>query len=104
MPALRSRLKLLIPSSDGQSSLQRKAEITGIIDSGEASYYFTEMPKVRDLVGLLEQHGWKLVRTKGSHRQFRNPEKPELGTITVAGHPSVDMPKGTAGAILKQAA
>jgi predicted RNA binding protein YcfA (HicA-like mRNA interferase family) len=49
------------------------------------------------------EDGWNLVRTKGSHRQFRHPDKPELGTITVAGHPSVDMPKGTANAILKQA-
>ncbi len=61
------------------------------------------MSKVRDLLKLLEDNGWKLVRAKGSHRQFRNPDKPELGTITVAGHPSVDMPKGTANAILKQA-
>jgi len=61
------------------------------------------MSKVRELLKLLEENGWKLVRIKGSHRQFRNPDKPELGTITVAGHPSVDMPKGTENAILKQA-
>jgi predicted RNA binding protein YcfA (HicA-like mRNA interferase family) len=61
------------------------------------------MHKVREILKLLEDNGWKLVRIKGSHRQFRNPDKPELGTITIAGHPSTDMPRGTANAILKQA-
>jgi len=37
----------------------------------------------------------------GSHRQFRHPEKP--GTVTVAGKPSIDVPIGTLGSILKQA-
>ncbi len=37
--------------------------------------------------------GWRLVRTKGSHRQFHHPSKP--GTVTVAGHPSLDIPPGT---------
>jgi len=59
--------------------------------------------KVREIMKRVEDNGWMLVRMKGSHRQFRNPDKPELGTITVAGHPSVDMPRGTANAILKQA-
>jgi predicted RNA binding protein YcfA (HicA-like mRNA interferase family) len=57
--------------------------------------------KVRDLIKRLEQDGWQLVRTKGSHRQFRHPKKP--GTVTVAGHPSVDIPPGTLNNILKQA-
>jgi predicted RNA binding protein YcfA (HicA-like mRNA interferase family) len=61
------------------------------------------MAKTKEIIKLLEDNGWKLVRIKGSHRQYRNPDKPELGTTTVAGHPSVDMPKGTANAILKQA-
>jgi predicted RNA binding protein YcfA (HicA-like mRNA interferase family) len=57
--------------------------------------------KVRDVIRNLEQEGWRLVRTKGSHRQFRHPSKP--GTVTVAGHPSVDIPPGTLNNILKQA-
>ncbi len=44
--------------------------------------------KVRDVVKT-RTNGWKLVRTKGSHRQFHHIEKP--GTVTVAGHPSVDI-------------
>jgi predicted RNA binding protein YcfA (HicA-like mRNA interferase family) len=49
---------------------------------------------------MLEQDGWYLVRTRGSHRQYKHPVK--SGTVTVAGKPSVDVPKGTLNAILKQ--
>jgi predicted RNA binding protein YcfA (HicA-like mRNA interferase family) len=57
--------------------------------------------KVRDVITTLEDDGWRLVRTRGSHRQFRHPEKP--GTVTVAGKLSVDVPVGTLGSIWKQA-
>lgn len=56
--------------------------------------------KVKDLIKLLEDDGWYLDRTKGSHRQFRHPSK--AGTVTVAGKPSIDLPPGTLNAILKQ--
>ena len=54
-----------------------------------------------ELIRLLEEGGWRLVRTTGSHRQFKNPNKP--GTVTVAGKPSLDVPPGTLDSILKQA-
>lgn len=57
--------------------------------------------KVAELIRLLEQDGWRLIRTKGSHRQFKNPSKP--GTVTVGGKPSLDIPPGTLSSILKQA-
>jgi predicted RNA binding protein YcfA (HicA-like mRNA interferase family) len=57
--------------------------------------------KVRDVVAVLEADGWRLVRTRGSHRQFRHPNKP--GTVTVAGKASTDVPIGTLGSIWKQA-
>lgn len=57
--------------------------------------------KVREVIDTLEGDGWRLVRTKGSHRQFRHPTKP--GTVTVAGKLSVDVPVGTLGSIWKQA-
>lgn len=57
--------------------------------------------KVRDVIALLEADGWALVRTKGSHRQFRHGTKP--GTVTIAGRPGVDMPPGTLNNVLKQA-
>jgi len=57
--------------------------------------------KVRDLIKLLEKEGWNLERTRGSHRQFKHSDK--VGTVTVAGKPSIDIPPGTLNAILKQA-
>jgi predicted RNA binding protein YcfA (HicA-like mRNA interferase family) len=57
--------------------------------------------KVGELIRLLEDDGWWLARTRGSHRQYRHAIKP--GTVTVAGKPSLDIPPGTLNAILKQA-
>lgn len=57
--------------------------------------------KVGELMRLLEEDGWHVVRTRGSHRQYKNANKP--GTVTVAGKPSLDVPPGTLNAILKQA-
>jgi predicted RNA binding protein YcfA (HicA-like mRNA interferase family) len=57
--------------------------------------------KVKGVIKLLEGDGWYLVRTKGSHRQFKHPSKP--GTVTVSGKLSVDVPPGTLNSILKQA-
>jgi predicted RNA binding protein YcfA (HicA-like mRNA interferase family) len=57
--------------------------------------------KVRDLIKLLEEDGWYLARTKGSHRQFKHQTK--RGTVTVAGKPNIDIPPGTLNSILKQA-
>jgi len=50
---------------------------------------------------LIEEDGWYQAAQKGSHRQFKHPEKP--GRVTVAGHPSQEMDKGTLNSILKQA-
>lgn len=57
--------------------------------------------KVRDVIKLVEDDGWLLVRTTGSHRQYHHPSK--LGTVTIAGHPGQDMAEGTYSNILKQA-
>jgi predicted RNA binding protein YcfA (HicA-like mRNA interferase family) len=57
--------------------------------------------KVRDLVKLVEEDGWRLVRSRGSHRQFRHPIRP--GTVTVSGNQGIDVPVGTSNSVLKQA-
>ncbi|MGH9352803.1 MAG: type II toxin-antitoxin system HicA family toxin, partial [Terriglobia bacterium] len=57
--------------------------------------------KFREVVRILEQDGWELVRTKGSHQQFKHAIKP--GAVTVAGKPNLDVPPGTLNSILKQA-
>lgn len=36
----------------------------------------------RELIALIEEDGWKLVRTKGSHHQFKKEGVPWLITIS----------------------
>ncbi|MEI6370496.1 MAG: type II toxin-antitoxin system HicA family toxin [Nostocales cyanobacterium ELA608] len=57
--------------------------------------------KVRIVIQRLEADGWYLSRTRGSHRQFKHPDK--LGTVTVSGKPNIDVPTGTIKSIWKQA-
>ncbi len=49
--------------------------------------------KVRDAIRMIEDDGWYLVATRGSHRQFKHPTK--LGRVTIAGKPSDDLAPGT---------
>ena len=57
--------------------------------------------KIRDIVKMLEDDGWSVVRQRGSHRQFKHTTKP--GLVTVAGKPGDDAAPGTLNSILKQA-
>lgn len=57
--------------------------------------------KVRDVIKIIEADGWYQVSMKGDHRQYKHPTK--SGRVTVAGHPSVDVPPGTLVSIFKQA-
>ena len=57
--------------------------------------------KVRDLLRKLEQDGWYVERQRGSHRQYKHPDKP--GLVTVPGHPSDELHPKTLNSILKQA-
>ena len=57
--------------------------------------------KIRDLLRLIEEDGWFLIVSKGSHRQFKHPSKP--GRVTIAGHPGDDLAPGTLNSIFKQA-
>jgi predicted RNA binding protein YcfA (HicA-like mRNA interferase family) len=57
--------------------------------------------KVREMIKLIEQDGWLLDRTRGSHRQYKHPMKP--GLVTIAGKPGDDLARGTENSILKQA-
>ena len=57
--------------------------------------------KVREVIRLIERDGWYLVTMKGSHRQFKHPDKP--GRVTIAGRPNDDLAPGTLNSILKQA-
>ena len=55
------------------------------------------MPKVRDVLERLADNGWVLVATRGDHRQFKRPDRP--GRVTIAGHPSDDIPPDTLNSI-----
>jgi len=57
--------------------------------------------KIRGAIKLIENDGWYLARTRGSHRQYKHPIK--SGLVTIAGKPSADLAPGTANSILKQA-
>lgn len=54
----------------------------------------------KQVIKLLEAAGWYLVRTNGSHHQFKHQTKPGLVTVK---HPDGDIPKGTLNSIRKQA-
>ena len=56
---------------------------------------------VREAIRMIENDGWYLARTRGSHRQYKHRTK--AGRITVAGNMSHDLPVGTLNSILKQA-
>lgn len=57
--------------------------------------------KVSEVLRRLKDEGWVLVRTRGSHRQYKHPDK--SGRVTVAGKPSDTVPTGTLASIAKQA-
>jgi predicted RNA binding protein YcfA (HicA-like mRNA interferase family) len=57
--------------------------------------------KVRELIRLLQNDGWYLVQTRGSHRQYKHAQK--RGRVTVPGHLNDDIARGTLRSVLKQA-
>jgi len=57
--------------------------------------------KVREVLKLIEDDGWYLVRTRGSHRQYKHPIK--VGLVTLPGKPGDDLAPGTLNTIFKQA-
>lgn len=50
---------------------------------------------------MLKSDGWRQVRQRGSHRQFKHPEK--RGLVTVPGKPNDELAPGTLDSVLKQA-
>lgn len=57
--------------------------------------------KVRDAIKMIEEDGWELVRTRGSHRQYKHPIK--LGRVTIAGHGRDNLRPKTWNSVLRQA-
>ena len=57
--------------------------------------------KVREAIKLVEEDGWYLDRTRGSHRQYKHASR--RGLVTIAGKPGDELAPGTKNSILKQA-
>ncbi len=56
--------------------------------------------KFKELLKIIKEDGWFEVRVSGSHKQFKHSSK--KGTVTIAGKPNKDVPRGTLNNILKQ--
>lgn len=56
----------------------------------------------KEVIKILKANGWVLLRVRGSHNYFVNPNKKEFGKITVP-HPKKDLPAKTVESIFKQA-
>jgi predicted RNA binding protein YcfA (HicA-like mRNA interferase family) len=56
--------------------------------------------KVKEVIKMIEDDGWYLARTRGSHGQYKHSTK--LGLVTVPGKLSDDLAPGTLNSVLKQ--
>jgi predicted RNA binding protein YcfA (HicA-like mRNA interferase family) len=56
--------------------------------------------KVLEVISILEAHGWKEVRERGSHRHFKHPNRSPV--VTVAGKRSDTMRPGTLAEIRRK--
>ena len=52
------------------------------------------------VIKLVEENGWFLDRTRGSHRQYKHHFK--SGLVTISGNLDDEVPRGTLNSILKQ--
>ena len=67
----------------------------GLLPHTPQNVYKVRM-KAREVIAA----GWVEVRSKGSHRQFKHPERP--GLVTVATHSGQDIKAGTLASIERQ--
>lgn len=57
--------------------------------------------RVREVIKLIEDDGWMLIRQRGGHRQFKHRTKP--GRVTVPGNLGDELKAGTLASVLRQA-
>lgn len=57
--------------------------------------------KVKEVIKMIEQDGWFMIRRRGSHRQYKHSNK--KGLVTIAGHLNDELAKGTLNSVFKQA-
>ena len=58
--------------------------------------------KVREVIRILEDNGFRLVRQTGSHRRFEGIVGGRTRRVTVAGNHGDDISTGTLAAIRRQ--
>lgn len=58
--------------------------------------------KVRDVVRILEGHGFRRKRWKGSHRQFEGVVNGHRRLVTVAGKEGEEVARPTLASIMRQ--
>jgi predicted RNA binding protein YcfA (HicA-like mRNA interferase family) len=56
---------------------------------------------VREAIRIIEAAGWLEVAQRGSHRQFKHPQR--TGRVTIAGKPQDDLHPKTWKSIQRQA-
>jgi len=59
--------------------------------------------KIRDILKLIHDDGWREVNQSGSHKQFKHPTKSGKVTIPVGNSLNDDLDPKTERSILKQA-
>ncbi len=59
-----------------------------------------KMYRSKQLIKMLKKDGWELCRVRGSHHQFKHPNKKGLVTIQ---HPTKDLSGFIVNSIFKQA-
>jgi predicted RNA binding protein YcfA (HicA-like mRNA interferase family) len=90
----------ILVSSFGQRRRVVAWQFPARLDSQQTAVYFVPV-KVREVVRMLEEDGWNLVRTRGSHHQYKHPTK--KGLATIPGNRNDEIAPGTLSSILKQA-
>jgi predicted RNA binding protein YcfA (HicA-like mRNA interferase family) len=72
-----------------------------MINKDERGRRGTIRMKVGEVIRILHDAGWELVRVRGDHRQYKHPD--QRGLVTVPGKPSDDLHPGTLNSIHRQA-
>jgi len=67
----------------------------------EVGFRYSLFDEGEGVIKLIQEDGRSIVRTKGSHRQFKHKSK--SGLVTIAGKPSDELAPGTLNSVLRQA-
>jgi predicted RNA binding protein YcfA (HicA-like mRNA interferase family) len=97
MPILRGQRAPEFPFHHEALQTRRSFDCTGTIDNTHPSVYFVFVNSA-ELIKRLEDAGFLLVGTRGSHQKYRHPD----GRMTIVPHPKKDLGKGLVQKILRK--